>query len=51
MPLIIAFREKHQPPFTAKIHRPKTQFPIGSRSGRVEMDLTKEQWLAIIGEE
>ena len=51
MPLIVAFREKHQPPFIAKIHRPKTQFPVGSRPGRVEMDLTKEQWLAMIDEE
>jgi len=50
MPAVIAFRERHDPPFIAKIHRPKTQFSIGSRPGRIEMDLTEEQWRAKLGE-
>ncbi|MDQ3244280.1 MAG: hypothetical protein M3Q09_11165 [Gemmatimonadota bacterium] len=51
MPRVITFRERHEPPFIAKIHRPDARFPIGSHPGRVEMDLTKEEWLATLDEE
>lgn len=51
VPRIIHFREKNNPPFIAKVHRPSAQFPVGSRPGRVEMSLTKAQWLAMIDRE
>lgn len=47
MPKVIHFREKHTAPFIAKIHRPPSKFPIGSRPGLVEMALTKAEWLAM----
>jgi hypothetical protein len=49
LPRIIGFREKHEPPFIAHITRPETKFPVGSRPGKVDMVLTKEQWLALVG--
>lgn len=37
-PKIIAFREKHEPPFIARVYR----------AGMVRMDLTLEQWQALV---
>lgn len=44
LPRIIRFREKHEPPFIARVHRPELKFPLGSRPGTVEMALTRAQW-------
>ena len=48
VPRIIEFREKHQPPFIARVSRPETKFAIGSRPGTVEMALTESQWLELL---
>jgi hypothetical protein len=48
LPRVISFRESHDPPFIAHIVRPEPKFPVGSRPGRVDMVLTKEQWLALL---
>lgn len=48
MPRIIAFREKNNPPFIAKVHRPPAKFPLGSRPGIVEMALTEAEWLKML---
>jgi hypothetical protein len=40
IPAIIRFRERHAPPFIAKVHRPTP----GQSSGRVEMSLTLAEW-------
>jgi hypothetical protein len=41
---IIAFRRKHEPPFTARVYRPDVLADLGSKPGRVEMWMTKELW-------
>ncbi len=48
LPRIVWFREKHDPPFIANVTRPETKFPVGSRSGKVDMVLTEEQWRALL---
>lgn len=40
IPAIIRFRERHSPPFIAKVHRPTP----GQTSGQVEMSLTLAEW-------
>lgn len=44
MPRVIAFLEKHQPPFIAHVTRPAAKYPLGSHPGNVEMVLTVQQW-------
>lgn len=46
LPRVVLFREKHKPPFIAKVHRPHQKFPVGSRPGTVEMWVTYDQWKA-----
>jgi hypothetical protein len=48
VPRIIRFREKHEPPFLARVTRPDVKFVVGSRPGNVEMALTKSQWLDLL---
>ena len=43
-PQIIEFRERHEPPFIARIARPESKFAVGSRAGIVEMVLTESEW-------
>lgn len=45
---IMEFREKHQPPFIARVFRPETKFVIGSRPGTVEIALTESQWRELL---
>jgi hypothetical protein len=47
VPKIIKFREKHQPPFMARVTRPEAKFPVGSHPGNVEMALSRDEWLAL----
>lgn len=44
---VLAFRDLHQPPFIAFIHRPD-RGELGIASGRVEMALTERQWQALL---
>lgn len=46
LPRVIRFCEKYDRPFIANITRPEAKFPVGSRPGKVDMVLTKAQWLA-----
>jgi hypothetical protein len=50
VPRIIRFREKHEPPFIARVHRCEAKFVVGSRPGSVEMALTKPDWLVLLRE-
>ncbi len=50
IPRIIRFREKYDPPFIAKVHRPDAKFILGSRPGSVEMYLTESQWRASLAD-
>lgn len=50
VPKIIRFREKHAPPFMARVTRPEAKFQIGSRPGNIEMSLTNEEWLKLLAE-
>jgi hypothetical protein len=43
---VIAFRDKHRPPFIAKIYRPDPTARPGS-VGRVEMSLSLDEWRAL----
>jgi hypothetical protein len=47
-PRIVEFREKHQPPFIARVSRPETKFAIGSRPGTVELALSESQWRELL---
>lgn len=49
-PRIIRFREKHDPPFIAKVYRPDVKSPFLTRPGRIEMALSYDQWLESRGE-
>lgn len=47
-PRIIRFREKHEPPFIARVFRPVAKYPVGSRPGTVEMALSEAEWTALL---
>jgi len=51
LPRIMQFRNKHEPPFIAKVHRPDQKHPIGSRLGVVDMSLSNEDWVAMLKNE
>lgn len=44
MPAVVAFLDRHPPPFFAKVYRPEARFP--DRPGRVVMSLSLAQWKA-----
>ena len=48
VPRIIRFREKHEPPFMARVTRPEAKFAVGSRPGGIEMSLSKDEWLKLL---
>ena len=50
IPRIIHFREKHDVPFIARVHRCEAKFVVGTRPGTVDMALTKPDWLALLRE-
>lgn len=41
---IEAFRDRHQPPFIAKIYRPDVKTTHFTKPGRIEMVLSAEDW-------
>lgn len=43
-PRILRFRERHEPPFIAKIYRPDVKTPFRTAAGRIEMALTLDEW-------
>jgi len=45
VPRIIEFRERHAPPFIARVFRPAPMFAVGSKPGAVEMALTESEWI------
>lgn len=45
-PMMIAFWEKHAPPFIAKLHRPEKKSPYLTVPGAVRTWLSEEQWIA-----
>ena len=47
-PRIVEFRERHTPPFIARVFRPAPRLAIGSNPGTVEMALTESQWLELL---
>lgn len=48
VPRIIRFREKHETPFIARVHRPEAKYSVGSRPGIVEMALSEAEWTALL---
>lgn len=44
MPIIVRFRNRHEPPFIAHVTRPSPPVVLGSRAGHVQMVLTLQQW-------
>ena len=51
LPRVVAFRERHEPPFIAHVTRPSGNVLVGSRAGDVRMMLNKKQWLEKLAEE
>jgi hypothetical protein len=45
---IIRFREKHAPPFMARVTRPDAKYKLGSRPGNIEMSLSEEDWRMLL---
>lgn len=45
-PRILRFRDKHPPPFIAKVHRPERKTPYKVTPGAITLVLTHEQWEA-----
>jgi hypothetical protein len=43
-PRIFRFRDKHLPPFIAKVHRPERKTPYRISPGAITLVLTLEQW-------
>lgn len=50
-PRMIRFREKHEPPFIAKVYRPVRKTPFRTVPGEIRMTLTVEQWHEILTRE
>jgi hypothetical protein len=45
-PRLIRFREKHRPPFIAKVYRPERKSPFRTVPGAIKMVLTLDTWSA-----
>ena len=45
-PRLIRFREKHDPPFIAKVYRPENRSPFVTVPGEIKMTLTLSEWMA-----
>lgn len=43
-PKMLRFREKHQPPFIAKLHRPEKKSNYLIVAGALKLILTREDW-------
>jgi hypothetical protein len=47
-PRILHFREKHDPPFIAKVYRPVEKTAFRTAPGRIEMKLTQNEWREMV---
>ena len=45
-PRLIRFREKHEPPFIARVYRPESRSAFRTVAGAIKMVLTLDEWIA-----